>query len=262
MAALIVAAVGVSMLIGWTFDFAILKGVIPGKVPMRPNTAISFVLAGIALWLTASELRAGIISSVRKPTVWVCAAIVGLIGIASLAEYLLEIDLKFDSLLFRSALHVESNDPSIGRMAGATALGFVFFSGALLLRDSRRRGQRLLSEVSCLATFILGLIPLIGYIYGAPSLYTLQTYRAMAVHTTLLFCFLGLGSLATLAHGRVLGVVTSGHIGGRMSQRMLPFCNPGPICRRLAGSGGPKQRAVLSTSSPAKSQPPGRDVFA
>ncbi len=223
LAALIATALGVSVLIGWTGDIAILKSVIPGKVAMRPNTAISFVLCGIALWLQTIERAEVVLSQARKRAASVCSVIVAAIGAASLFEYLTEIDLKFDSLLFRSALYAESQDASVGRMAGATAIGFALFGGALLLHDSRRRGMRLVSEGLCLATLVVGLVPLIGYIYGAESLYTLQSFRTMAVHTAMLFCLLGLGSLATRPRTGIFGVITSGYIGGRVAQRMLPL---------------------------------------
>lgn len=223
LAALAAIVVGVSVLIGWTVDVEFVKSVIPGKVPMWPVTAFSFVFCGIALWLQTIQRPYGTLSLLHKPAAVICSAIVALIGVASLAEYLLEIDLRFHSVLFQGVLYAESQDAAPGRMAGATALGFAFFAGGLFLRDSRRRGVLVASECLCLATLVLGLIPLIGHIYGAQSLYTLQSYRAMAVHTAIVFCLLGFGSLATRSRSGLLGVITSGYLGGRMSQRMMPL---------------------------------------
>jgi len=216
-------AVGISVLIGWEFDVALLKSVVPGKVAMRPNTAICFMLAGFALLLLSSEIETGIFKLARKRTAFVCSALVTLIGAATLIEYIFEVDLKFASLLFRNALFAESHSQSVGRMAGETAIGFVFLGLALMLRDWRSRATRILGEVCCFVTLLIGLVPLIGYLYDAESLYAFQGYRSIAVHSALLFCFLGFGSLAVPPNIGILSVVTNRHLGGRMSQRLLPL---------------------------------------
>lgn len=45
--------VGVVVLAGWAFDIPLARSVVPGTISMKANTAISFVLAGIGLWLVA-----------------------------------------------------------------------------------------------------------------------------------------------------------------------------------------------------------------
>lgn len=47
--ALAVGALGVTVLIGWAFDIATLKSVVPGWVTMKANTALGFLLAGGSL---------------------------------------------------------------------------------------------------------------------------------------------------------------------------------------------------------------------
>src|ERR1039457_20427 len=41
--------VGGMVLVGWALDIAALKSILPGCVSMKPNTAIAFILTGIAL---------------------------------------------------------------------------------------------------------------------------------------------------------------------------------------------------------------------
>ena len=52
-AALLSVVVGAMVLVGWTFDIVTLKSVLPGWVAMKANTAVCFILTGIALLLTA-----------------------------------------------------------------------------------------------------------------------------------------------------------------------------------------------------------------
>src|ERR1019366_7430454 len=75
-------AIGVLVLAGWLFGVRALMQVLPGQVAMVPNTAVAFLLAGLALWLRAS--RAG-----RSPVLAsrATAAVAGLLGLLNLGEY-------------------------------------------------------------------------------------------------------------------------------------------------------------------------------
>lgn len=42
-------AIGALVLAGWLFDVRLLMQVLPGQVAMVPNTALGFLLAGLAL---------------------------------------------------------------------------------------------------------------------------------------------------------------------------------------------------------------------
>src|SRR5688572_2642553 len=59
--ALAVMAIGLAVLVGWVFEIEPLKRIFPGAVAMNFNTALSFVLAGAALWWRERrELRIGL----------------------------------------------------------------------------------------------------------------------------------------------------------------------------------------------------------
>lgn len=56
-ASAIVILVGCVALVGWIYNIAVLKSILPGFVAMRPNTALGFILAGGSLWLQLSTKK-------------------------------------------------------------------------------------------------------------------------------------------------------------------------------------------------------------
>ncbi|MEK6852092.1 MAG: hypothetical protein AABY30_06100, partial [Candidatus Thermoplasmatota archaeon] len=97
MAAAVTVLVGAVVLLGWAFDVPALKSVVPGLVSMKANTALAFALAGFSLlFLTA-----------RRPSRWTRTlargfpAVVALIGLLTLSEYLFGWNLGIDQMRFR-----------------------------------------------------------------------------------------------------------------------------------------------------------------
>lgn len=211
-------AMGVGVLAGWVFDFRFLLQVLPGQVAMVPNTAIAFLLAGLALWM-----RAGPAGRWRAPAS-VAAALAGLLGLLNLIEYVAGRDLGLDELLFRDTAGLTSAFP--GRMAVLTAVGFVALSGALLTLDKTRvpwatDGLALLPGVFSMAS-------LTGYAFGVGSLRSIGAYKGMAIHTALAFLALAVGVL--LVHGRGLSrLLLSDTSGGVVARRVLPVALLAPL---------------------------------
>lgn len=211
------ALVGVLVLVGWLFDIAILKSVLPDMAMMKANTALCFLLAGISLWLAEEERR--------MPAVWqsrvslACAAAVFIIGLLTLTEFVLGVNVGIDELLFRDARSaIETSWP--GRMSFAGALNFVFIGMALILLE-RRRGDHAVQFLAA-AAGAFSLVALTGYSYGAQSFYTIADYTAMAVHTAATFGILSLGILFARPHHGYMVVLTQETMGGVMARRLLP----------------------------------------
>src|SRR5262245_47505217 len=136
--------VGSLVLLGWTFDVASLKSILPGWVKMAPITAVTFVLAGVALWLLTREsanLPAPTsreqLGVVQYRTALSYAGIVAFIGLLKLSGYLLGWNLEIDQLGFTESPDMLRNSPP-ARMSPATALNFLLLGCALLLARSSR----------------------------------------------------------------------------------------------------------------------------
>ena len=179
------AAVGVSVLVGWALDVPGLKTVIPGTVSMKTNTAVAFVLAGLSLTVVPGGPRARLL-------VQVLAGATALLGLATLAQYLLAVDLGIDQLLFREA------DGAVGtlapnRMAPTTAIAFALVGAARWLVASPRTiaaGQRI-----ALVVGFLGFLSVTAYFCGATDLLGVGRYTQMAANTAVLFVLLCAGLL-------------------------------------------------------------------
>src|SRR5690242_16837854 len=96
LAGIIIILVGCAVLIGWIFSITVLKSIMPSWIAMTPNTAVLFILAGLALLLCRAEQAArwsGYLSAG-------CAGIVLLIAVLTLSQYLFNWNSGLDQLLF------------------------------------------------------------------------------------------------------------------------------------------------------------------
>jgi PAS domain S-box-containing protein len=215
----VLITVGTFVLVGWSFDIALLKSVLPGLAAMKPNTAICFILSGVALWQAA---RPENVDAKRQRLAQACALVSTLIGAVTLSEYLWSLNIGIDGLLFRKAL-LATNRPFPGRMAHVTALEFAIFGIALLLLNSNSRRGKWLSQRLALLGTAISLIALVGYAYGAEALYRVSAFSSVALHTALLFTLLGFAILCARPDQGIMRTLTSTNLGGLMARKILPL---------------------------------------
>src|SRR6266481_3654286 len=79
------------VLAGWAFNISTLRSVIPSQPQMVPNTAITFILASVSLWVLWREKKYQRASVVA----WICGLTVIFIVLLTLGEYLTGADLGF-----------------------------------------------------------------------------------------------------------------------------------------------------------------------
>jgi PAS domain S-box-containing protein len=216
--ALGVAVVGVAVLFGWAFGIDWLKGVLPGTATMKASSAICFVFAGIALWLSAPrDDGARPAPRWRRQVAPLLATLIGMIALLSLIEHLAGTDLGFDQILFHDP------DPrSAGRMAEMTALNMLLSAIALLLLDVRSRGGHRPSDWLMLFVAASAFVAVLGYVYGVPALYRLGMFEPMPLHTALVFCGLATGILFARPYTLLARAVTADDAAGVILRRLLP----------------------------------------
>lgn len=219
LAAATVVAAAVAGLVGWQFDIAFLKSVVPGWSTMKPNTCVGFVLAGSSLALLRWS----------KPTDWTrpgsraCALAAALIGGLTLLEYVAGWDPGIDQVLL-PASELARGTPLPGRMGANTATNFLLVGAALLGSDTRRPRVRMASEVATIVVMLVSFVGFIGWLYGVTPLSRLTRYTTeMAVHTAFLFLVLAAGVLAARSDGWLMRIVAGDGAGSVMARQLLPL---------------------------------------
>jgi PAS domain S-box-containing protein len=199
-------AIGSATMIGWAFGLETLKCVIPGLANMKPNSALVFILAGVAL----SNIRVGRENKVAS----YLACSVAAIGALTLFEYTSGVDLGIDQLLFREPPGaIESLWP--GRMHPVTAMNFAAIGTAIALvaGDHRYRTAHFLAMLAALTAGSA----LVGNLYGVRRFEGMAAFNQMALHTAI-----GTLTLAVCVISARPGREMAANAGDQTARRLLP----------------------------------------
>jgi PAS domain S-box-containing protein len=184
--AFIVLAMSLLVLTGWTFDIAALKAVAPGLSPMKPLTAVNFLLGGFIL---LGPIRQG--GFAKDRTRYLSALTIIFLGAQVVVEYATGLDFGIDRILFTDDLDVRGTIP--GRMSFIASTNFVLFGVAWFAARHKSR----IAERWFVATSAIGLaqsiLAILGYLFGAELLYKPIPGTSIALHTAAAFLFLFVG---------------------------------------------------------------------
>ncbi|MCX7193341.1 MAG: PAS domain S-box protein [Proteobacteria bacterium] len=190
--------VGTLVLFGWEFDIGLLKSILPIWVSMKANTAVCFVLSGIALLLTSCPSAT---LNPQRPKLLVLMArffslLIGLIGLLSLSEYVFGWEFGIDQWLFKEPAGVVGTSYP-GRMAPETAFYFVSLSVALLFLGLGKTVRTVLVPVIIgLMMSVFALAEILSYATPNIGVYGWFGLNMMAMPTAILFTILGIALIA------------------------------------------------------------------
>ena len=205
-----VTAVTLVVFVGWFAQVPTLTTVVPGYVSMKPNTALCLLL-----------LAQAIIVAEARPVLARGAALLVLLLAASTGIELLA---KAHWFIDRVVPLVDLNGQS-PQMAPASSVCLILLAVSTLAFLSERR---LVHQVCALAALGEGYIALIGYAYGASSLYSVRAYSSVAVHTAVCIATLAVCLLVQTPDEGLHRVLLTRGTAGRIVRVFLPAFVLGP----------------------------------
>jgi PAS domain S-box-containing protein len=184
---MIVTAIGVSVLVAWYVHFVPLVQVRPDLVPMHRMTALAAAFSGAALILLSKR---------RKRAAAFFSLLTFAIVVVVCAEYSLNQDLGFDSLL--GPTYADIGTPNPGRMSPVTALCYLGSSVALLVLCNRNlsRFASALAGVTGSAVAAVGIVSLCANLLWRHDSFTPGNLTGISVQSGVTFAFLGFGLMA------------------------------------------------------------------
>jgi signal transduction histidine kinase len=217
------ALVGVLVLVGWGRDIDALKRIVPGLIATIPNTAVAFIIGGLAVMSASREQR----DERFVPITRGLAVALTTLGVLFFIERAANIDFGIDLLLFGDAVRAMAGQP--GRPAINSALVMALDGAALLAIEARtERGNRPAELLSVLAVFI-AFTAIVGYMYGVRGLYSFGPRTGMALLTAITLSALSLGVLFARPDEGVVSLVAAADPGAAMVRRLIPAAFIVPI---------------------------------
>lgn len=208
--------IGIVVMAGWVFHIPVFKQIVPGFVSMVFNTAVCFILFGIALLSTLYPA-----SKYRDALYFATSCISTLIGLVTLLQFLFNFNTGIDELFVKDPTPISVAHLYAGRMAFNTAVTVVLFGAGLLLISSRKHlfvfiGQYLFHAVSIITS-----VALIGYLFGVSLFHSLLYVSSMATHTAILFFLLSVAASLLNPTVGITSLFTGKQIGNKMARRLF-----------------------------------------
>ncbi len=216
------ALISLAALIGWAFDIPQLKSMAVGLTTMKINTAIGLLLGAMA------------IIGFRLPTArwrwfsYPSAALMAAIGLLTLGEYVFGINFHIDNLFMMD----REAHAFPGRLSPATGVCFVVIPVAIFLLHDRRTS--LLAQALFIVSSLPAAVAIGGYALGVPGMYMHVAYPAVAINTAVCVTLLCVAGLLEHPDQGLMRIVTSPHLAGGVSRKLLPVGAALPLLVGLA----------------------------
>jgi hypothetical protein len=156
------------------------------------------------------------------------AALVATIGVLTLYEYLLGGPSGFDLLLFGDRVHQVSADPA-GRISINTAGSLLLIGLALLSIPHDQRKHDFRAQMFATPALFIGLIALLGYVFGVKGASEISQSSVMALTTAVCLTVLCIGTLVAVPDRGVASLPMDEGAAGVLTRRLLPAALLAPI---------------------------------
>ena len=212
-AAVAAIILGIVVLFGWIFGIEALKSIFPELETMKPITAFSFILSGIALYLSAPKLASSSADRFRV----VAASAVLTITLITLIGFGLGTNLHIGDALIAAGWPAEATRP----MSVISAAELAMF-GAAMLVPRRGRGNDRAFVVLTFVGMLIALLVFAGYLYNLRILYSPVPASSIALHTAVACFILFVGAAMTRPHTGWVNLLSPDSVTGAFAPWLLP----------------------------------------
>lgn len=168
---------GVSVIAGWWLEIPQLVQIIPGTIGMVFNTALCFVMAGTALFLTCLPE-----TSIRLKIITLLGVLIIVLSCLVLSQDFFSYTLRIDHLF--SKMWFLDENPNPGRMAPNTALTLIFIGIIFtLIPYVRYFIVRVIIQIFNALVIINGVFGFMAYFLNLQVLHMWYHFTPMAIHT-------------------------------------------------------------------------------
>ena len=199
-------------LLGWALHSQPLERLAVGLPPMTPSASLALLLASLSSVACVRSARA----TGQRAAAMAGAAIVVLIGAATLAEYVFGVRLGIDQLLLHDRTGRYPGRPGVN-----TALMLVALGGALLCAEVRVRGWWAGNVLAWMAA-TLGLLELLAYSTGAAPTVQSNVPSLAAGAASLLGVVVAAGILLARPDRGAIATMAGDGLRGIVLRRLLP----------------------------------------
>jgi PAS domain S-box-containing protein len=220
LSSILLFVIGGMVIFGWFAEIEVLKSIYPNFVSMKFNTAICFILLGLALYI---ELKDGLGRFYFIPKIM--AAITGLFGLISFVQ-LFGFNFAIDELFISDTGAFIKGEYNPGRMSPLTAFCFVCAGLAVLLTKSEQKNNIKLYQLLLHAITLVSAIAILGYLFSLPRLYNYSFANSMALHSSLLFIIFSVSASLLHPNSGITGLFTGKEIGNVMARRLFIWIIP------------------------------------
>ncbi len=201
---------------GWAADLPRLTDWVGEGISIQPNATLAATLGGCALLLLASG---------HHFMAAFCGLTVAAIGGSVLYQYISGTDLQIDTLLMFGREWGRTGVLSPGRMGPPGAVSWTIMGLTIVIASLfRRPGTGLRGVVPLLAslTSAISSLSLIGYLYGASTLYTIPTATVIALQTSTFILAVSLGLMLAIPEFGPMRLFSDPGPAGLLVRRILP----------------------------------------
>jgi signal transduction histidine kinase/PAS domain-containing protein len=214
-------SISLTALLGIYLDEPILRRWFGEGPPMRFNTAVALIFAGLSLFLRSLDSEGRF-----RRTADLIGLTLGfvplLLGSATLLQYVLRIDLGVDQIFYQDQL-IPTEFP--GRPAPETALNLTLMGWAILLVKRQERLLKFLQRLLSLLILSLPLITLTSSFFGADQLQSLflsyPDSTGAATNTAVAFVLLAFSLFFKHPFDGLAALFTHETVGGVIARRQL-----------------------------------------